>query len=62
MARPQVTTVWNFWPLNLVIPTTARTGLNVLLWPLWLVTLPIQVFWNFVPNVIGLILSVNNVI
>ena len=44
-----VSIIWNFWPFYHVIIWPFRLGLNILFLPFWLVALPYEIIWNFIP-------------
>ena len=51
--------VWNYFPINLYVNPILAGLLNLGVWPLYLMQLPIQWIWNLTPDVlIGLTLSV----
>ena len=43
-----VAIIWNFWPLSMFIWTPIRLGLNILIFPAYLLTGWIPMTWNFI--------------
>ena len=52
--HPNVSIIWNFWPLSLVLWFVARAPLNFFLLPLWIISVPFYELWNFVPDSLSL--------
>jgi hypothetical protein len=48
--HPNVQFIWNYFPFNLFFPIWDRFFLNLGLWPLYLLQLPIELIWNIIPN------------
>ena len=53
--HPDVQIFWNYFPLSWWFDPITRFVLNLFIWPLWLLQLPVQLVWNFIPdNLIGI--------
>ena len=55
--HPMVEIIWNFWPFNLITWPYAWF-LNILILPIWLLSLPLQTTWNFIPNTITFLAAI----
>tara|TARA_B110000285_G_C14697826_1_gene412062 strand:- start:120 stop:485 length:366 start_codon:yes stop_codon:yes gene_type:complete len=50
--------LWNFFPFDLVLWWPLKAGLNLLLFPFWIISIPFYEFWNLLPNTAGMLLWV----
>ena len=48
--HPQVSILWNFWPIYPFVWTSIRVVLNIIFFPLYIFTLIPQILWNIVPQ------------
>ena len=52
--HPNVSIIWNFWPLSLLLWFVARAPLNIAFLPLWIISVPFYEVWNFIPDTLSL--------
>ena len=43
-----VAMIWNFWPVSMLFWTPIRFGLNIVIFPIYLLTGWIAIAWNFI--------------
>ena len=55
--HPMVEIFWNYWPISLV---TWPYGwiLNIIILPIWILQLPFEIVWNFIPYVITFLTAI----
>ena len=50
-----VSIIWNFWPFTWFTWPFAWL-LNIIFFPIWILFLPLQLIWNFIPDVVTLVI------
>ena len=50
-----VSIIWNFWPFTWFTWPFAWL-LNIIFFPIWILFLPLQLVWNFIPDVVTLVI------
>ena len=53
---PNVSVLWNFFPLDLILWWPLKALLNMLVFPVWILSVPFYEIWNFLPTSAGIVL------